>query len=547
MSLEGEKSCHVQVKSRAEHRGRFPVPEATAHILDAWKRHTDRDRLGSRLVVVLEGGVVGEDLSSDLGSTLADALTDDSDLLANLKANTEHGEMAAPYIDRILSDTVLVGITWGQLDDQTIACLGGLTDLPPSALLLVVNGLRVEVADSSDHNANCGYEDRRSLDRTEIVGEIERIAEQIDLESLETAIREGVCEPLEYSVGEQASGDRFYQGEATQPFHVASGLVVYRPDVMSKVLSALDEQCPVVLTGPSGVGKSAVLWTIPQDRRGVLWFRVKHLVNDDVPSVMRLARAYRVSLQAPVGFLVDSAGTGDFTGWERLRSEADAVPGILLAATARDEDLVVLGDLAGCATVDVRLDESAAEVIHEGLVASGAASVAHWRESFDHSDGLTLEFVHLLTHGRRLQSVIHEQIRRRISEKRHNELEVLALVSVADRWSANVSTADVAQTCELSDYELREALERLNAEHLVVERDGQMGGLHRLRSIAICEAVHELPPPVIGETIQKVIPIVPTAHLHRFIAAMLEEKPDTRGIVADHAGGGELNLERVAA
>ena len=104
--------------------------------------------------------------------------------------------------------------------------------------------------------------------------------------------------------------DRFYAGVATQPVHVASGLVVRRPDVIEEVLSGLDERCAVVITGPSGVGKSAVLWTVPLERRGVVWFRVRRLAAGDVPAIVRLARAYCVSPDVPVGFLVDSAGTG---------------------------------------------------------------------------------------------------------------------------------------------------------------------------------------------------------------------------------------------
>ena len=420
---------------------------------------------------------------------------------------------------------------------------------PRPALRLVADQLRVFLASAADDNETPIYEQRRRLDRTELASEITRIAGIVSIESLEAAIRQGVCEPLEYGGHQDAEGGRFYEGAATQPFHVASGLVVRRGDVIERVLTGLDERSAVVITGPSGVGKSAVLWTIPREPelRGVAWFRVRRLADEDVPVLVRLARAYRASPSVPIGFLVDSAGAGDFTGWARLRAEAAAVPGMLLVATARREDLAVLGDLAECATVAVQLDESAAQAIHGGLVASGATAVAHWREAFDKSGGLTLEFTHLLTRGRRLRDVIDDQIRRRIRENRDKELDVLALVSVADRWSATVSTADVAQACGLSGHDLRRALDRLDAEHLVFERDGQMGGLHRLRSTAICQAVHERPSPAIDVTIQKVIPLVPAVQLHRFIAAMLEDNPEARVIVADQASRCDLELERVAA
>ena len=44
---------------------------------------------------------------------------------------------------------------------------------------------------------------------------------------------------------------------------------------------------------------------------------------------------------------------------------------------------------------------------------------------------------------------------RRVEEGRLRELEVLSLVSVADRWTATISTANVASACGASDFELR--------------------------------------------------------------------------------------------
>jgi len=544
--LEGGAQWHVQVKSRVERRGLFSASEAAGHILCAWRRHAGRDDARSRLVVVLESGVEGEMPSNDLDKTLAESLAGGSQLLTSLRKKGSEFEMD---VGRLLSSTVVVGISWDDVIAETVACLGEQLELPPAALRLVADQLRVFLANAADDNETPIYEQRRRLDRTELASEITRIAGMVSIESLQAAIQQGVCEPLEYGSHHDAEGARFYEGAATQPFHVASGLVVRRSDVIARVLSGLDERSAVVITGPSGVGKSAVLWTIPREPelRGVAWFRVRRIADEDVSAIVRLARAYCASPSVPIGFLVDSAGAGDLTGWARLRAEAAAVPGMLLVATARREDLAILGDLAECATVAVQLDESAAEAIHGGLVASGATAVAHWREAFDKSGGLTLEFTHLLTRGRRLRDLIDDQIRRRIRENRDKELDVLALVSVADRWSATVSTERLAQACGLSCHDLRRALDRLDAEHLVVERDGQMGGLHRLRSTAICQAVHELASPAIGATIQKAIPLVSAAQLHRFIAAMLEDNPDARGIVADQARSGELELERVAA
>ena len=358
-------------------------------------------------------------------------------------------------------------------------------------------------------------------------------ATQVDVESLTAAVRDGVCEPFEYGPREDDETDRFYEGTATQPYHVASGLVVTRPDLIEQIRLGLDERSAVVITGPSGVGKSAVLWTIPHHSPEVLWFRVRRLAVEDVADIIRLARAYGVSSQSPVGFLVDSAGTGDFMGWARLRREAAALPGLLLVSTAREEDLAVLGGLAECATVAVRLDEHAAETIYDGLKRRGATTAAYWREAFEQADGLTLEFTHLLTRGQRLNAVIGDQLNARIQQERSRELDVLTLAATADRWSAEISTADTARACGMSDFDLRAALERLDAEHLVVERRGRIVGLHRLRSAAICVAIHDRPPPTLGQTITRVTPLIAASQLHRFIAAVLADNPQMRDAVID--------------
>ena len=323
--------------------------------------------------------------------------------------------------------------------------------------------------------------------------------------------------------------------------------MVRRADVLDKIKAGLWERSAVVVTGPSGIGKSAVLWTLPRELRGVLWFRVNQLAPDNVPEIVRLARAHNASPRSPVGFLVDAAGTGDPAGWERLRDKAAEIPGVLLVATAREEDIAVLGDLAECATVPVALDEQTAEAIYDNLAAAGRTEQAHWLEAFENADGLTLEYTHLLTKGKRLRDVIDDQIARRVAEERTLEIEVLALASAVDRWSASITTEGLAAACELSEIDLRAPLDRLREEHLVVERNGLIGGLHQLRSKAICEAVHDTPPPTIANTIERAVPHVPASQLHRFIASMLIDNPDAREVIYRATGDERFDLARAAA
>ena len=547
--VRGEAPWHVQAKSRGEDLGLFPVHEAVDDILDSWAKHLVRGESDSRLVVVFERGVRGEVLPTGLDAsvpTLAESSPDGSTLVNSLKDKCGHDGLSEADTDLLLSSVVAVGVAWDQVTDETVASISEVVVLPRLSLRVGADLLVGVVARASAENASRRHADRRRLDKTEIVGEIVRFAEQIDVESLEAAIGDGVCELFTCGVEELDEGGRFYEGEATQPFHVASGLVMRRPDVLEKILTSLRDRFAVVITGPSGVGKSAVLWTVPRELPGVVWFRVKRLAVENVPVILRLARANGVSTRTPMGFLVDSAGTGHFRGWERLRAEAAAVPGMVLVATARNEDLTVLGSLTECATIAVQLDQHSAETIHRGLVLRGATGEAHWQEAFERSDGLTLEFTHLLTRGRRLRDVIKDQVRQRVIQERHSELRVLALASTADRWSAAIATTDVARLCGLSDEKLQGALYRLRAEHLVVEKNGWIGGLHQLRSAAICEAVHAVPPPTLHETITRLIPVVPVSQLQRFVAALLIDTPEARSILSNTARELAAGLERLA-
>lgn len=544
--LEGSHIAHVQVKSRVAHLGGFSPRLASRHILDAWQRHRIGVRRDGRLIVVLERGIEGEDGLSSLDQCLAESTRADSVLREALAALAEERDVSARDVAELLSVTTVLGTTWEELTDQTAASVAGIVQLTPAALRLLGRHLRTLAADAADANADAAYETRHSLTKTELVAEVSRFATHIDLDALESALRDGVCEVFELTEP-TAEADRFYEGMATQPAHVAAGLVVPRPDVVAEVLAGVHEQSAVVITGPSGVGKSAVLWTVPLAAPGVLWFRVRRLEPTDVPALIRLARAHECAASAPVGFLVDGAGVGDIRGWARLRAESASVPGLLLVGTARHEDLPTLGDLSGCATVSVHLNEAAAEVIFAGLKRRGSTSAAHWREAYDRANGLTLEFTHLLTRGRRLGDVIHEQVRRRLDEGRLDEIDVLSLVSTADRWAASLPSDKVAAACGSSALELRQAVVRLAEEHLLVERDGVMYGLHRLRSEAIAAAIHEQPPPDLMTTVRRVLDLVPTPQLHRFVANLLSEEPSSAEVIFGSAASAAADIDRLTA
>jgi hypothetical protein len=535
ITIESEASRHVQVKSRGEHLGPFPPGRASSHIVDAWLRHRERSDKFDSLTVVLERGIEGETGLGDFDRPLRESLEQESALRVSIAATVDKRGLGESDLQELLDRTVVFGASWASLEESSITLLGTAFErLRPAALNYFARELRAITAEIARLNAPViDYAGRQSLDRTELVRRSQQFIEQVDLEALEGAITLGLCSPL--SLTEELYDDRFYEGVATQPGHVVAGLVVPRPDLMGETLAAVLETSSVILTGPSGVGKSALLWSVPHALPGVLWFRVNRLAAADVPEVLRLCRSHRVSDANPIGLLIDAAGTGQFSGWAQLREEAATTPGLLIISTARHEDLISLGDLSGCTTISVALDEGAAEAIFNGLRNRNATDSPHWREAFEQAEGLTLEFTHLLTRGERLGSVINDQVRRRISEQRNVELELLSLSATADRWSVTLPVGKAAEACGVSQIELRGPLARLAEEHLLVERDGTISGVHQVRSVAISHAIHDQPPPTLEHTISRLLPALTPEQVKRFIPNALRDEPQLDQLIHDVA------------
>ena len=527
LQLDGPDFVQMEVKSRQTRLGPFPLGDAATHIVDAWLRHSGRFGKGRRLVLVLEQGLEGFEPTAEralVETPLRHALEVVEGLTGALTTRLESRTGSSADMSALVADTAMVVASWDDILGATVRHIGDVVSLPPAGLQRVAHDVRMKVADAVDANAEVEYPDGVSLDRTGLVAAIHETADLVDLEALEYALSHGICshvtkEPLH-------TGDAYYEGVSTQPGHVAAGLVVARPDLTARAVGALDRGRAVVFAGPSGVGKSAVLWTLPFAAPGVLWFRVHRVSEGDTPHLEKLLRAYGASPQSPVGLLVDSAGRGRQDAWAELREAVARIPGALLAGTARSEDLFSLGDLADSEVVPVSLDEEAATAIHGGLLRRGATQSPHWREAFEQSGGLTLEFAHLLTRGTRLREVLADQVADRAKDpSRSLELSALTHVATADCWSASLPVEELQACLGADPALLSAALRRLVEEHLLVERDGMLTGVHQIRSRTLVDVIHNVPPPVLENSILSVLGMLAGQELSRFAYEVLRELP----------------------
>lgn len=535
LTCEGAVPQQVQVKSRQERVGDFRIAEVARFVVQAWQRRLLRvpADAAESAVVVVERAVDGY-APGDWTRRLCD---EDgwADLVAPIARRAQQLGIAAVAVDQLLARTTVVVLPQQRILREAAECVSAHTGLPVGATLPVVQALRAAVAEHADRNAEVGWDDRVGLSRTDIERIVTNTGALVDRDSLVAAVASGSCEAVDFDT--PLVDPEFYSGTPTQPGHVAAGLVTPRSTATDEALLGLGSGRAVLIAGPSGVGKSAVLWMAAFVARHVVWYRVHRLGDADVEPLIRLAIADGAGRHGPVGFIVDGVGTGSLTAWDELHRRAAAIPGVLLLGSVREEDTLLLRTFGQCVVVRPRLDEDLAARIHKGLLDNGSTTQPHWREAYERSDGLTLEFTHLLSQGRRLRDVINDQVRDRVCDQRTVELAVIAPVSVAHRWGAELSVMRLAEVVSAPAGELKKALARLADEHLVAIDDGVVRGLHPVRSAALCEAVHDTPPPTIGDTTRDVIARIDTNHLRTFVARAIADDPGLGPVIVDSVVG----------
>nr|VFK54447.1 MAG: hypothetical protein BECKTUN1418D_GA0071000_102312 [Candidatus Kentron sp. TUN] len=348
------------------------------------------------------------------------------------------------------------------------------------------------VADTSAENASRSFENRRRISVTEVERRIFERLEAEDPSAVDRALASGFLEPVDFVTSVSEPG--FYQGVKAKPGHVASGLVLDRPTETKRIVGLLQDRRHVLITGPSGAGKSALMWLAASSLATELrWFQVNVKENiQDADAIVRFILARRPNQRSPIGLAFDEIGASNHGVWNALVRGLRGFPDVYLLGSVRKEDLNLIADQSDTAFSDIALDEKIAQSIWAQLKQRGQTGWSHWREPFEQSQGLMLEYVHLLTRGMRLAALIGEQVRQREEEERVDELAIIRVTATVCARGGEIEVKVLFALLELSPAQANRALKRLIDEHLVREsRPGVLGGLHMLRSRALVDASHD--------------------------------------------------------
>lgn len=345
------------------------------------------------------------------------------------------------------------------------------------------------VADTSRENASVSYEERRRISTTEIERRIFERLEAEDPSKIDQALASGVLEPIDFRT--PVNEPSFYMGVKAKPGHVAAGLILPRPDETREVISSLKGRRHLLIAGPSGAGKSALMWlsasVLAYEFR---WFQITAKATaNDADAIVRFVRARRPMSTSPIGLAVDEVSSANSALWDVLLQALRGLPEVYILGSVRTEDIYLVANQSDTEFVHVSLDEGLAESVWKKLAIDSQTTWSHWREPFELSEGLMLEYVHILTQGGRLAAVIGDQVRQREYENRTDELAIIRCTAELCRHGGEVETGRLFKLLDMPPEHSSVALKRLIDEHLVHEsRPGVLGGLHTLRSKALSDA-----------------------------------------------------------
>lgn len=511
VELRGEETSFVQVKSRREHLGNYTEGEAIGFIEDLWSRSLASTPQPQRLELVVEREIAG--LSP----------RDDHSAVRPIEGPISRRLSQSSRASDFLPITSVVVATSPQ--EWAIRLIVERLNCAPIAAQMCFAELLIHVGTLADENGRLAQEDYRGLSISDTESLIRHVLAAIDVEAIESALRDGICEAVDFLT--PLNDPNFYLGIDVEPGHIAAGLVSERPRSRSDVVSGIEHRRVALVVGPSGAGKSSLMWeTASALRHTVRWYRIHRLAETDIPSLRQLIRTFRASEDSPLGFVMDDIGRNGLESWGGLVKEAMSVPGVVLLGSIREEDVTLIAERARAAEIRADPDDELAERLWRELREAGKTSWAGWREPWNWTQGLILEYVHTLTRGRRMQELLADQVAARVSDPtRSLELDILRVSAWAGAANAEIDASRLVHALSASEADLSRALQRLIEEHLVLSRvPGVVTGLHQLRSEALLQLTHKTVLPTLEASFERVAASVSAAHLEPLIADTLSKQ-----------------------
>jgi len=505
--VDGGESLLVQAKERSDPVGFSLVADFIAHAAGpASVGGRKRIALATNASVDPAWGPTGWDTS-----LLASLGTDERQQLVEAFPNLQPSQL-----DDLLARTHVVLLP-ERLDDHMALRLAEMFGMPPSHAAIAVAVLLTALQSDSaaQRHTSPGNAARWLVDRVRV--ECEKLTTTIDPTQLHELEHAGSIASIDFGQRSDLVPEQFLAGVDVRPLHIAARLDIARPTELSEVRQGLIDHRYTLIVGPSGSGKSGLLWRTAYDLTAerVRAFRVRSLSSDQVGALLRYVDLQHPTPETPVLICIDDLGRPGTVGWQDAAPELLERPGVFLVGAAREEDFRPSLAVRQGVVVRPHLDETLAQGIADTLGRRGVQTRLAVEEAFPASEGLLMEYLSLLLSGQRLEAVVGEQADDLLRADRTVEREVVRVVCAADVLETSLPAEALERV--VSDLTaLPSALNRAHREHLIVQDDdSRWGGLHELRSQAIIDRLHALPPPTLEKTFATVLELLPAAERAR--------------------------------
>lgn len=511
---------HVQVKEIGAGAGSFPIGRMV-DVLDHAARATASD---SRIVAVTDG-VPGKGLV-ETGWQRTVAAVEGINLGGLLYSLGERGWAESDALS-LLARSHLVRIDWN-VAGPTIKALAEAFELPRAVASVIYRTLvddLSEIAASQRSTSEAQAAHRRVGDLDVLV---HRVLEIVDQAALDEATIRGVCEPADYVARPGFARREFLEGIDASPAHVGASFDVLRPRAIRDVQRAIERRRYALITGPSGSGKSAQAWRSARDvATGARVVRVTRIANDDDLSLLlRHVRLLDPTEHSPVVVVADDLGRPQTRHWPMAARRLLEFSDVLLIGAVRQEDLSADMIRHGGELVILELDDDSARVIAEQLVFEGVELQLEVKDAIAQADGLLMEYIALLTTGRRLREVLGGQAEDLLRADQVS-VEAARLICTAHTLGVSIAAGELSEELQAETTAvLSTALRRLRDEHIVTTPDQRAWrGLHEARSLVLMGLLHNDPPPTLDVTVSRVVAMLDPLAQGWTIRRAIEQHP----------------------
>lgn len=519
---EKPDGSHTFVQMKEVDAGQGTI--AAAGVADALA-HAEVSARGSTIVLITDGSLGSGLAFTGWGTVLSQQGSDGVDDVVSALVNRDYDEAEARDIvqrTRLVQLPYRVREISEQLLTQAAACHPTVAGFAVSRLTEIF-----AVASAAQRRSEPSTAERVYI--TDVDAILADAQDAVDVYGLNEAQSDGICSPADFLTPDAVPARTFYLGVDGRPGHVAANLDVVRPVELTACAEGLAEEQSVLVTGPSGTGKSVLLWRAARDLLpSARVVRVRRVQDaSDAADLARHVRLMRPSKYAPVLVVADDLGRATTAAWPGAATLLRELPHTYLLAAARAEDFHPSQLVGATRVVQPWLDKATALEIGDRLIQVGIPERMDVQEALHLSEGLLMEFLALMTTGQRLQQVLAGQVADLADPGRQLQRHIARLLTAAHTLGLSLSAERLGTLLAPPGREdtVGDALGVLRDEHIIIDDGTSWRGLHELRSATISELLHENPPPTIGSTWALVVQLVDPPQVGWMLRRVAEREP----------------------